>query len=79
MEATEGVVDAFSKAQEAIMEVAASTTTMIAKATHSGTHPDRFEVEFGVGISAKGNVIVASASGEATLKVTMIYDAKSSE
>ncbi len=77
-EAADGALDAFSRAQEAIMEVAASTATMIAEAARRGTHPDRFEVEFGLGISAKGNVIVASASGEATLKVTLIYDTESS-
>jgi len=76
-EAADGVVDAFSRAQEAIVEVAASTAKAIAEAARRGTHPDRFEVEFGLGISAKGNVIVASASGQATLKVTLIYDAES--
>jgi len=77
-EAADGVVDAFSRAQKAIVEIAASTAKVIAEAAHRGTHPDRFEVEFGLGVSAKGNVIVASGSGEATLKVTLIYDAKSS-
>jgi Trypsin-co-occurring domain 1 len=77
-EAADGVVDAFSRAQQAIVEVAASTATMIAEAGRRGTHPDHFEVEFGLKISAKGNVIVASASGEATLKVTLTYDSGSS-
>lgn len=76
-DAADGVVDAFSRAQEAIVEVAASTATTIAEAARRGTHPERFEVEFGLAISAKGNVIVASASGEATLTVRLIYDAGS--
>lgn len=70
-------VDAFSRMQEAISEVAASTATTIFEAGKRGAHPDRFQVEFGLGVSAKGNVIVASASGEASLKVTLIYEAKS--
>jgi hypothetical protein len=32
-------------------------------------------VEFGLKFSAKGNVVVAGATGEATLKVTLTYDA----
>lgn len=78
-EAATEVVNAFSRMQEAIVEVAASTATMITETARRGTRPDRLQVEFGLGISAKGNVIVASASGEATLRVTLIYDAKSSE
>ncbi len=72
-EAAEGVADAFARAQEAIIEVAASTARMIARAADRGAQPDRFEIEFGLGISAKGNVIVAGASGQATLKVTLVY------
>jgi len=33
-------------------------------------------VEFGLTFSAQGSVIVAGAAGEATLKVTLTYDAK---
>jgi hypothetical protein len=76
-DAVDGMVDAFSRVQDAIVEVAASTAAVIAEAARRGAHPDRFELEFGLGISAKGNVIVASASGEATLKVRLSYDAKS--
>lgn len=75
-EAADEMVDAFSRAQEAIVEIAASTATMFAEAARRGTHPQRCEVEFGLAISAKGNVIVASASGEATLTIRLIYDAE---
>lgn len=71
------VVDAFARAQQAIVELAASTAATIGEAGRRGAHPDRFEVEFGLKISAKGNVVVAGAAGEATLRVKLTYDAAS--
>ena len=72
--AAENVADAFSRAQETIVEVARSTAEMIERAG-AAARPDRVEVEFGLKFSASGGVIMAGVAGEASLKVTLSYDA----
>lgn len=67
------VLEAFSRAQDAIIEVAKSTAQMIEKAG-AAARPDRVEVEFGLKFSASGTVIMAGVAGEASLKVTLGYD-----
>jgi len=67
------VTEAFSRAQETIVEVARSTAQMIERAD-ARARPDRVEVEFGLKFSASGGVIMAGVAGEATLKVTLGYD-----
>jgi len=67
------VLDAFGRAQEAIIEVAKSTAQMIEKAG-AAARPDRVEVEFGLKFSASGGVIMAGVAGESSLKVTLSYD-----
>src|SRR3984885_8437608 len=66
-------LEAFSRAQEAIIEVAKSTAEMIEKAGPAA-RPDRLEVEFGLKFSASGGVIMAGEAGEASLKVTLSYE-----
>src|SRR5450755_764535 len=56
------------------VEVAKSTAQMIDKAG-AAARPDRVEVEFGLKFSANGTVIMAGVAGEASLKVTLGYDA----
>ena len=67
------VLEAFGRAQDAIVEVAKSTAEMIEKAG-AAAPPDRVEVEFGLKFSASGTVIMAGVAGEANLKVTLSYD-----
>ena len=67
------VLEAFGRAQEAIIEVARSTAQMIEKAGATA-RPDRVDVEFGLKFSASGTVIIAGVAGEASLKVTLGYD-----
>ena len=67
------VLEAFSRAQDAIIEVARPTAQMIEKAG-SAARPDRVEVEFGLKFSASDTVIMAGVAGEATLQVTLGYD-----
>jgi len=73
VKATGTALEAFSRAQEAIIEVAKSTAEMIDKAG-AAARPDRVEVEFGLKFSASGGVIMAGVAGEASLKVTLGYD-----
>jgi len=67
------VLEAFDRAQDAIIEVARSTAQMIVRAGAAG-RPDRVDVEFGLKFSASGTVIMAGVAGEASLKVTLGYD-----
>jgi hypothetical protein len=66
------VRDAFSRAQDTIIEVAKSTAQMIEKA--GAARPDRVNVEFGLKFTATGGIIMAGVAGEASLKVTLGYD-----
>jgi hypothetical protein len=70
------VLEAFTRAQDAIVEVARSTAEMIEKAGQAA-RPDRVEVEFGLRFSATGGVIMAGVAGEASLRVTLSYDTTS--
>jgi hypothetical protein len=58
-----------------IVGMAVRTVDVIEKLTSSAARPAKLEVEFGLGFSAKGNVIVASGEANATLKVKLTYDA----
>jgi len=75
--AAESVRDAFTRAQETIIEVAKSTAEMIDRAG-AAVRPDRVEVEFGLKFTASGGVIMAGVAGEASLTVTLGYDVASS-
>jgi hypothetical protein len=66
-------LEAFSRAQDAIVQVARSTAGMIEKAGPAA-RPDRVEVEFGLKFSASGGVVMAGVAGEASLKVTLSYE-----
>ena len=69
-------LDAFERAQDSIVQVAVSTAGMIGRAAARGVRPDHVQVAFGLKFSAQGDVFVAKASGEASLTVTLTYDAK---
>ena len=71
--AQDAVTDAFARAQTAIVAVAASTVATIGQMGARSVRPDEVEVKFGLKFAAEGSVIVAGASGEATLEVTLTY------
>jgi hypothetical protein len=71
--AADSVLEAFGRAQDAIIEVAKSTAQMIDNAG-AAARPDRVDIEFGLKFSASGGVIIAGIAGEASLKVTLGYD-----
>jgi hypothetical protein len=72
--AGEAVSDAFDRAQSAILAVATSTVETIGELSKRAARPQQVQVKFGLKFTAKGNVIVAEASGEATLEVTLTYN-----
>lgn len=71
--AQDAVTDAFDRAQGAIVAVATSTVGTIGQLGRRSVRPDGVEVKFGLKFAAEGSVIVAGASGEATLEVTLSY------
>ncbi|MFJ1768442.1 CU044_2847 family protein [Amycolatopsis sp. NPDC088138] len=72
-------LDAFTRAHEVIVGAAASTVEVLGKLAAEATRPAKLEVEFGLGFSAKGNVIVAGGSVDATLKVKLTYEPQDAE
>jgi hypothetical protein len=73
-EATKRVADGFVHAEQAIMAVASSMAGTVRRLGDEAARPDRLEVEFGLKFSLQGDVILASASGEASLRVLVGYD-----
>jgi len=69
--AQDTVGEAFERAQTAIVAVASSTVDVIGQMSERAVRPDQVEVTFGLKFSAQGNVVLAGASGEATLEVTL--------
>lgn len=75
-DAEERVLGALDSAQHAIVGLAATASHVMDQlSAHPTAHPAKLEVEFGVGFTAKGNVIFASGEANATLKVKLTYDA----
>jgi hypothetical protein len=72
--ASEHVLEAFERAQDAIAEVASSAVEVMGKAATRAARPDRLEIEFGLGFSAQGDVIVAGVAAHASLLVRLVYD-----
>lgn len=67
------VTAAFERAQDAIVAVASSTVATMGRLGERAVRPQKVEVKFGLKFAAEGSVIIAGASGEATLEVTLTY------
>ncbi|MFD8076228.1 CU044_2847 family protein [Streptomyces sp. NPDC059718] len=78
-DAGQHVVDAFDRARDVVVEIASSTAEAVERLQHRAVRPEQLEVEFGLKFSAQGNVIVAGASGEASLVVKVTYQAGSGD
>jgi hypothetical protein len=74
-DAGQRALQALGRAQDVILEMAYATAHTIGEAARRGTRPDQAEVEFGLKISVKGDVILAGAAGEASLRVKLRYEA----
>jgi hypothetical protein len=72
-EAVEKVADVFARAQDAILSIATTTASVLEKAAKAAVHPETLEVEFGIAFSAEGHIVIAKATAEASLKVTLTY------
>jgi hypothetical protein len=74
--ARERVIDGFAKAEDAMVEIASRMASTINRMAERSVAPERLDLEFGLTFTLEGNVIVGSASGEASLKVTVSYDTR---
>src|SRR5437899_2572910 len=68
------VIEAFDRAQEAIVEIATQLAGTVSTMGQRAVRPDHVEVQFGLSFTAQGGVVVAGASAEASLQVTVSYD-----
>ena len=71
--ARHAVAEAFDRAQDAIVAVASSTVDTVARLGQRAIGPDDVVVKFGLKFTTQGGVILAGASGEATLEVSLTY------
>jgi hypothetical protein len=71
--AAEAVVDAFDTAGAAIEAVAGKVAATVVSLSTRAVAPEKVSVEFGLSFTASGGVIVAGASAQASLKVTVSY------
>ncbi|MGQ4616333.1 CU044_2847 family protein [Nocardia sp. R7R-8] len=71
--ATERVGDAFDSARDVIVAAASATLDAIEEMGRRSIRPDQVEVEFGVSITAKADIVIAGASANAALKVRLVY------
>ncbi len=67
------IVDAAAQIDHVIGSVVAASVRAVTGAASRVHAPTSFEVEFGLKFSAEGNVIVAGATGEASLKIKLLY------
>jgi len=68
-------VDAFEQAKDAIVEVAKMTVGMIGRLPRSAVaQPSTVELEFALGFTVSGNVLLAGATANANLTVRLSYE-----
>ncbi|NBE99988.1 hypothetical protein FE391_41690 [Nonomuraea sp. KC401] len=65
----------FGRAQEVIGQMAVSALEIKDRVAQHSRKPDQIEIQFGIKFSAQGNIILASASAEASLTVKVVYGA----
>ena len=68
-------MDAFDRAKQTILEVAASTRTCSRRLRDAGLGPIRCRSSSGSKFSVQGNIIVAGATAKAALLVRLTYGA----
>jgi Trypsin-co-occurring domain 1 len=68
------VVEAFDRAQQAIVEIAGQLAGTVEEMGRRAVRPDHVEVRFGLSFTAQGGVVVVGGGAEASLQVTVAYD-----
>jgi hypothetical protein len=68
------VVEAFDRAQDAIVEIASTVSGSVTAMARRSVDPDTMTVEFGLSFTVKGDLVVVGSTAAASLKVTLSYD-----
>jgi hypothetical protein len=74
-DASQRVVEAFDQIQGAIAGIASRVVASLSAMVADVVEPDSVQVEFGLSFTASGNLVIVGGSGQASLKVTLKYDA----
>jgi hypothetical protein len=69
----ERVVEAFDKAQDAIVGVASKVAGAIEALAQRSIGPDELQVDFGLSFTVKGDLVVVGSSAEASLRISLTY------
>ena len=72
-EAVRRVGEAFDRAQDVVVEMGVKAAGSVQELARRSARPDELAVEFGLMFTASGGVVIAGASAEASLKVTITY------
>jgi hypothetical protein len=73
-EAAQRVLAAFDRAQGVIVGLGSKLAGSVAELGRRGCDPSQVQVEFGLAVTTKGNVVVVGAEAEASVKVSITYD-----
>ncbi|MEV1198832.1 CU044_2847 family protein [Microbispora rosea] len=76
---TELLHDMFLRAQAVVEQIAFSAIEIRHKLASKANPPNQVEVQFGVKFSTQGQIIVASASTEASLAIKLIFNGNITE
>ncbi len=72
--ATGQVVDAVQRVRSTLGAITESVTGVVDDlAASQAAHPEKIEIEVGLGFSTKGSVVVVSGGADASLKVKLTY------
>lgn len=73
-EAAQKVLAAFDHAQDVIVGLGSKLAGSVAELGRRGCDPSQVQVEFGLAVTTKGNIVVVGAEAEASVKVSITYD-----
>jgi hypothetical protein len=73
-EAIRKVGEAFDRAQDVVVEMGVKAAGSVQALADRSAHPDELAVEFGLAFTASGGLVIAGASAQASLKVTIKYN-----
>jgi Trypsin-co-occurring domain 1 len=71
------VADAYERAEPTIVRIASAVAGTVTKFTDEPVRPKQVEVNFGLAVSVQGDVVLLRGTTEATLAITLTYDAVS--
>jgi len=73
--AKDKAVEMFERAKATILAFAESTVEVVKRmAASAATRPKTVEVEFGLGFTARGNVVLTAGEATATVRVKLVYE-----